>query len=238
MADEKIDYEGLKKRGFLRQKQEGFFVLRTRMASGVYKKETLEKLSETAQKYGRGFVHATTRQGLEIPFIRFEDIGTIEKWLTSSDVLMGTSGARLRTTTVCPGNNWCRFGLIDTFSFEGNIDKLGLRCGTDLPHKFKIAVSGCPNGCTRPQFSDIGIHGEVDLAAPDKHIGYAVYIGGSGGKSSKAGFKLDRIFAEKDVLLLIERIVEFYKKKGRSKQRLGSLIDEYGKDNFCKEVML
>ena len=43
MIAENIDYDNLKKRGFLRQKQEGFFLFRTRMSSGIYKKEQLDK---------------------------------------------------------------------------------------------------------------------------------------------------------------------------------------------------
>jgi dissimilatory sulfite reductase (desulfoviridin) alpha/beta subunit len=238
MANENIDYDALKMRGFLKQKQENFFVVRARMASGIYDKEGLEKLGDIAKRYGRGIVHATTRQGLEIPFIRFEDIDEVEKELSSVGLLTGTSGPRLRTTTVCPGNNWCKSGLIDTFSLEEKLDKAGIRCALELPHKFKIAISGCPNGCTRPQFSDIGIHGQVDLAAPDKHIGYAVYIGGSGGKNLRTGFKLDKIFTKEEVLQLTAMVVEFYKRKGKPRQRLGALIEEIGKDNFFKEVMI
>lgn len=63
MTRENIDYEGLKKRGFLRQIQEGFFVFRTRTSFGIYRKEDLEKAAEISRKYGRGFVHATTRRG-------------------------------------------------------------------------------------------------------------------------------------------------------------------------------
>lgn len=240
MADEKnIDYDGLKKRGFLRQRQEGFFVLRTRMSSGVYKKEHLEKILEISGKYGRGFVHATTRQGLEIPFIKYDAIPQVEKELNDTGVNFGTSGPRLRTTTVCPGNNWCKAGLIDTFSLEAKIEKeLGIKCGADLPHKFKIAISGCPNSCTRPQFSDMGIHGQIDLSSPDKHTGYAIYVGGLGGRISKAGFKLEKIFTEKEALLLIEKTVKFYKRRGKPRQRLGSLIDEIGKNVFIEEVVV
>ena len=49
-----IDYDALKKRGFLRAKQDGFFTLRTKMSSGNYKGGHLEKISEIAKKYGKG----------------------------------------------------------------------------------------------------------------------------------------------------------------------------------------
>ncbi len=233
---ENIDYEDLKKRGFLRQKQEGFFVLRTRMNRGIYKKEDIEKINEIAQKYAKGFMHATVRQGLEIPFIKLEDIPRVEEELKSAGILTGASGARLRTTVTCPGNNWCKVGLINTFSLAEKIEKeLNLVCGMELPHKFKIAISGCPNGCTRPQGSEIGIHGAVD--ATDKRTGYTVYLGGCGGRQPRDGFKLEKVFSEEDVLSIVANVVAFYKERAKPRQRLGALIEEMGKDNFLKEII-
>lgn len=234
---ENIDYDDLKKRGFLRQRQDGYFVLRTRMSSGVYTNEQLDLLSGISKRYGKGFVHPTTRQGLEVPFIKYEDIENVERELKSANVETGTSGPRLRTTTVCPGNNWCKSGLINTFHLAERIEKeLGLKCGFDLPHKFKISISGCINACTRPQASEIGIHGAIDLVSADKRVGYAVYIGGCGGRTPRIGFKLDRIFTEDEVLALIEQVVGFFKGNAKPRQRLAFLIDEIGRDNFLKEI--
>jgi len=233
-----INYEILKKRGFLRQRQEGFFVLRTRMSYGVYKKEQLEKINEIAKEFGQGYVHLTVRQGIEIPFIKYEDIPQVEAELKAAGVEFGTSGARLRTTTTCPGNNWCKQGLVNTFALAKRIEEeLGLRCGLELPHKFKISISGCPNGCTRPQYSEIGIHGAVDFSSPDKHAGFAIYLGGCAGKTPRTGFKLDKLFTEEEVLSLIAEVVRFYQKHAKPRQRLGLLIEEYEKDKFLNEIL-
>lgn len=106
-----------------------------------------------------------------------------------------------------------------------------------MPHKFKIAISGCPNACTRPQASDIGIHGQIDIASPDKRIGYAVYIGGSGGRTPRDGFKLEKIFNEDGVLFLVGRVVTLFRERAKPRQRLWSLIDEMGKDAFLREIL-
>ncbi|MFH1552371.1 MAG: hypothetical protein ABID83_01860 [Candidatus Omnitrophota bacterium] len=237
MGVENIDYEALKERGFLRGKQDGYLTLRTRMPAGNYRSVHLSKLSEIAKKYGKGTVHLTVRQGIEIPFIKREDSDSVEAELKASGVHPGATGARLRATTCCPGNNWCKRGLINTFDLFDRIEKeAGIGCGMDLPHKFKIAISGCPNTCTRAQVSDMGIHGEVDLAHPEKRIGYAVYLGGCGGRTPRVGFKLDRIFTKEEVLSLIGKVVEFYKRNAKSRQRLALLIEETGKENFIKII--
>ena len=228
MADN-IDYDNLKKRGFLRQKQDGLFLFRTRMSSGIYKKEQLDKISQIAQEFGQGFVHLTVRQGIEIPFIKFENISEVEAQLNSAQVKSGTSGARVRATTVCPGNNWCKFGLINTFALSDKMEKeLGIECGLDLPSKFKIVISGCPNCCTRVQQSEIGVHG---VAAGN----HAIYLGGCGGRVPHTGFKLNKVFNENEVLQIIGKAVNFFKANGKSKQRLALLIEEIGKEKFLKD---
>ncbi len=237
MMPENIDYDNLKRRGFLKQRQEGFFVLRARMPStGVFSDVQLTALAGISRKYARGIVHATTRQGLEIPFVKYDDIAAVENEVASAGIDSGTSGPRLRATTVCPGNNWCKQGLINTFSLASRIEKeLGLKCGLDLPHKFKIAISGCPNACTRPQASDIGIHGQLDSVT--KETGYVVYIGGYGGRISRPGVRLEKVYTEDEVLHIIERVVKFYKDHAKPRQRLGALVEEFGKDNFLKIVL-
>jgi dissimilatory sulfite reductase (desulfoviridin) alpha/beta subunit len=207
------------------------------MPHGVYGTANLSKINDIALKYGRGIVHATTRQGLEIPFIKFEDIERAEKEIKTAGIETGTSGPRLRTTTTCPGNNWCKSGIINTFSLYDRIEKeLGIKCAMDLPHKFKISISGCPNGCTRPQASEIGIHGQIDTAT--KRIGYAVYLAGCGGKTPRDAFKLGRIFTEDETLSIIGKVVRFFKENAKPKQRLAFLLEEIGKDRLLKEIVV
>jgi dissimilatory sulfite reductase (desulfoviridin) alpha/beta subunit len=234
---ENIDYDALKKRGFLRQRQDGFFVLRTRMPHGVYKSEDLSKITDIAKKYAKGLVHVTTRQGIEMPFIKYEDIDAVEKELNSTGIQTGTSGPRLRTTTCCPGNNWCKSGLINTFELYDRLEnELGIKCAIDLPHKFKIAISGCPNTCTRPQGSEIGVHGQVDIATADKKAGYVIYLGGCGGKTPRTGFKLERLFTLDETLSLIAKVVSFYRQSAKPRQRLALLIEEIGREKFLKAL--
>jgi len=233
MKGREIDYDDLKRRGFLRSREDEYFILRTRMAAGNYGSEHLLKLSEIAKKYGRGVTHLTVRQGIEVPYVRFEDIEKVEKEIEKTGILAGASGARLRATTCCPGNSWCKRGLVNTFSLFNKIEnEQGIKCSMDLPHKFKIAVSGCPNTCTRAQVSEIGIHGEIDLSRPEKRIGYTVYLGGCGGKNPRMGFKLGKVYTEEEVLSLIKRVVAFYKDNAKTRQRLALLIEETGKEKF------
>jgi len=206
------------------------------MRAGNYNDSHLKNVAEIAKKYGRGITHLTVRQGIEVPFIRYEDIDAVEKELQLACVSTGTSGPRLRATTTCPGNNWCKRGLVNTFELFDRIENAGILCGQDLPHKFKIAISGCPNTCTRAQGSEIGLHGAVDINHPDVKAGYAVYLGGCGGRTPCVGFKLDKIYTEDEVLSLIKKVVGFYRTSAKPRQRLALLIEEIGREAFLKAI--
>ena len=76
---EKVDYAALKKGGFMRQKQKGCFSLRLAVVGGNLTAENIKTVAEVAEKYGHGYVHMTSRQGIEIPFIKVEDINEDRK---------------------------------------------------------------------------------------------------------------------------------------------------------------
>ena len=67
----------------------------------------------------------------------------------------------MRPVVSCKGTT-CQYGLIDTFGLSEKIHErfyLGYHDVT-LPHKFKIAVGGCPNNCVKPDLNDLGVIGQ------------------------------------------------------------------------------
>ena len=78
---QKVDYAALKKGGYMRQKQKGYGSLRLAVIGGNLTAENIKKVAEVAEKYGRGYVHMTSRQGIEIPFIKVEELAEVkENW--------------------------------------------------------------------------------------------------------------------------------------------------------------
>ncbi|MBR2188090.1 MAG: hypothetical protein IJ860_01580, partial [Eubacterium sp.] len=62
------DYATLKKGGFMRQKQKDHFSLRLAVTGGQVSAGQLAAITEVAEQYGHGYIHLTSRQGIEIPF--------------------------------------------------------------------------------------------------------------------------------------------------------------------------
>lgn len=152
-----IDYASLKKGGFMRQKQKGYFSLRLQVVGGNLTAENIKTVAEVAEKYGHGYVHMTSRQGIEIPFINFEDIEEVRAELAKGGVNPGVCGPRVRTVTACQGSEICPSGCIDTFTLAQELDQRYF--GRDLPHKFKFGVTGCQNNCLKAEENDLGVKG-------------------------------------------------------------------------------
>ncbi len=152
-----VDYAALKKGGWMRQKQKGKFALRVHVIGGTLTSEQLEGIQKVAKKYGKGYVHLTARQSLEIPWMDEKDIEDIKKDLAEYGVYPSVCGPRVRTTTACQGNATCPSACIDTQDLAKKIDKRYF--ARELPGKFKFGVTGCQNNCLKTEENDIGIKG-------------------------------------------------------------------------------
>lgn len=158
----KYDAADYKRYGFISQKQPGMFAMRIRNVAGSTTVDKMLKIAELADKYGRGQVHFTTRQAIEIPWVKEEDFPKIMDDILEAGLLPAVCGPRVRTIVTCPGNEVCKFGLVDTAKLAGILDQMFV--GRQLPAKTKFAVSGCSNSCVKPQENDIGIKGVVKTA--------------------------------------------------------------------------
>lgn len=156
------DYATLKKGGFMRQKQKNQFSLRLSVVGGQVTAEQLVAITNVANKYGHGYIHLTSRQGIEIPYIKLEDIDKVKEALAEGGATPGVCGPRVRTITACQGSEVCPNGCIET---EGLARELNDRYfGQELPHKFKFGVTGCQNNCLKAEENDLGIKGGVRVS--------------------------------------------------------------------------
>lgn len=159
--------------GIVKQRQKDYFILRTRIPGGHLEADLLKKYSVIAKKYGRNYVHVSTRQGIEIPWIHIKNISGLLKDLKKINILKGACGPRSRNLVACPGMSVCRFGFVDVEKLAKELDSVAF--GKEVPKKLKVAISGCPNSCAKPQENDLGFQArgkpKLDL---DKCIGCAL----------------------------------------------------------------
>ncbi len=157
-----VDYATLKKGGFMRQKQKNCFSMRLRVVGGNVTAQQLAKIAEVAEQYGNGYVHLTSRQSVEIPFIKLEQIDEVKNALAEGNVEAGVCGARVRTVTACQGEAVCPSGCIDTYALAKELDEHYF--AKELPHKFKFGITGCQNNCLKAEENDLGIKGGIRVS--------------------------------------------------------------------------
>ena len=155
------DYATLKKGGFMRQKQKNHFSLRLRVVGGNLTAKQLAKIAQVSEEYGDGYVHLTSRQSVEIPYIKLEQIDDVKNALAEGDVEPGVCGPRVRTITACQGKAICPSGCIDTYALAKELDDRYF--AKELPHKFKFGITGCQNNCLKSEENDVGIKGGIKV---------------------------------------------------------------------------
>lgn len=152
-----VDYAALKAGGFMRQKQKDTFSLRLRVVGGTVTTEQLVAIKGVADRFGKGYIHLTSRQGIEIPFIKLEDIDAVKEALAEGGVSPGVCGPRVRTVTACQAGRCCPSGCIEALDIAEKLDARYF--GRQLPHKFKFGVTGCQNNCLKAEENDFGVKG-------------------------------------------------------------------------------
>ncbi|MDD5864071.1 MAG: FAD-dependent oxidoreductase [Firmicutes bacterium] len=168
----KVQFEGgklppeeikrVKALGCLQDKRYGdVFNVRVITGNGKITAEEQRIIAEAADKFGSGEVAMTTRLTLEIQGVKHENIQPLIDFLAEHGLSTGGTGSLVRPVVCCKGTT-CQYGLADTYALAEKIHErfyVGYH-GVTLPHKFKIAVGGCPNNCVKPDLNDLGIIGQ------------------------------------------------------------------------------
>lgn len=143
------------------RESEDEFNVRVITENGTLTGAQLANIAEAADQFGSGTVAFTTRLTVEISGVKYEDIPALQAHLARTDLETGGTGAKVRPVTACKGTT-CVFGQINTQAIAKQIHKRFYEGYKDvvLPHKFKIAVGGCPNNCMKPDLNDFGLIGQ------------------------------------------------------------------------------
>lgn len=157
----------MKKNAFRYSKVRGETASRVRIPGGVIDSKSLGRVVEIAEKYGKGVIDITNRQGIEIPGIKFEDMDAVNKEIQLViDSLhinqeipdTGYASSGTRNVEACPGARLCPFGCYDTTAFAQKMEN------TIFPNDrhVKIAFTGCSNDCAKVRLADFGIIGMTE----------------------------------------------------------------------------
>ena len=198
------------------------FSVRVPTGNGRLTSAQHRSLAEAAERFGEGALCLTTRLSFELQGVPYANIEPLRDFLAENGFAPGGTGPKVRPIVACKGTV-CPHGTIDTFGVSERLHRRFYEGWHDtaLPHKFKIAVGGCPNNCVKPDLNDFGVVGWRG--------GFRVYIGGRWGKTGAQGRPLSRIIAsEEELTALLERTLRYYQASGLPGERFADTIARIG----------
>mgnify|MGYP001101018400 FL=1 len=155
------DEKRVKALGFLSNKGTDNFSGRIITVNGKITAAQQRCIAEAAEKFGNGNITFTTRLTIEVQGIPYDKIEDFRASIAQEGLETGGTGSLVRPAVACKGTT-CQYGLLDSFGLSEEIHERFYKGyhTVKLPHKFKIAVGGCPNNCVKPDLNDLGIIGQ------------------------------------------------------------------------------
>lgn len=154
------DIKRVKGLGFLHHKGTNKFNGRIITRNGRITADESQAITEAAKLYGDGYMMMTTRLTIEVSGIEYDNIDAFREYVGKAGLETGGTGSKVRPVVSCKGTT-CQYGLYDTYEISEKIHQRFFKGYNNvaLPHKFKIALGGCPNNCVKPNLNDLGIIG-------------------------------------------------------------------------------
>ena len=201
--------------------KDGTYSVVPRMWGGVTNPTELRAIADVAEKYKARLIKVTGGQRLDIFGIKKEDLPAVWADLNAAGMVSGHAYAKaLRTVKTCVGSEWCRFGTQDSTGLGIKTEKM--TWGSFMPHKFKIAVSGCPRNCAEATIKDFGI------ICVDS--GYELSVGGNGGIKLRGTDFLCKVATEQEALDYCAAFIQLYREEARYLDRTAPWVERVGMD--------
>jgi len=179
----------------------------------------LRAIADVAEKFEVPTMKITGGQRIDLLGVKKETLPEVWGFLADRGLVSGHAyGKALRTVKTCVGSEWCRFGVQD--STQMGIDLEEMTWGSWTPHKFKMAVSGCPRNCAEATIKDFGV---VAIES-----GWELHIGGNGGVKVRATDLLCRVTTREEVLEYAAAFMQIYREEARYLERTAPWVERVG----------
>ncbi|MFH9431094.1 nitrite/sulfite reductase [Streptomyces sp. NPDC017615] len=213
-----------------------YFMLRVRIDGGRLTTAQLRVIGEISQEFARGTADITDRQNIQLHWIRIEDVPEI--WRRLEEVGLSTTEACGDVPRVILGSPVAGIAedeIIDgTWAIE-EIQRriIGDKAFSNLPRKFKSAVSGSPLLDVAHEINDIAF---VGVEHPEHGPGFDLWVGGGLSTNPKLGVRLDAWVPLEEVPDVYEGVISIFRDYGyrrlRNRARLKFLVADWGAEKF------
>jgi nitrite reductase (NADH) large subunit len=208
--------------------KDGSYSVVPRMFGGLCKPAELRAIADVAEKYRVPEMKVTGGQRIDLFGIRKEDLPSVWADLSAAGLISGHAyGKAMRTVKTCVGAQWCRFGTQDSTGLGVRLEQL--TWGSWMPHKFKLAVSGCPRNCAEATIKDFGV------VCVDS--GYELHVGGNGGIKVRITDLLCKVATEAEVLEYCGAFTQLYREEAHYLERTAPGVERVGLNSIRQRVV-
>ncbi|MGW7541746.1 nitrite/sulfite reductase [Streptomyces sp. NPDC054770] len=213
-----------------------YFMLRVRIDGGRLTTQQLRVIGEISQEFARGSADVTDRQNIQLHWIRIEDVPEI--WNRLEAVGLSTTEACGDTPRVVIGSPVA--GIAEDEIIDGSwaIDEIheryiGSKEFSNLPRKFKSAISGSPLLDVVHEINDIAF---VGVEHPEHGPGFDLWVGGGLSTNPKIGVRLGAWVPLNEVPDVWAGVIGIFRDYGyrrlRTRARLKFLVADWGAEKF------
>ena len=217
-----------------------YFMLRVRIDGGRLSNDQLRVIASISRRYARGTADVTDRQNIQLHWIEIENVPDI--WEALESVGLSTTEACGDTPRVILG---CPLAGIDADEIIDGTPEIaaigeqyiGDAAFSNLPRKFKSAISGCPAQCAIHEINDIAFVGVVNGTG---ETGYDLWVGGGLSTNPMIGKRLGAFVRPGQVAEVWAGVTGLFRDYGyrrlRHRARIKFLVADWGPEKF-REVL-
>jgi ferredoxin-nitrite reductase len=239
------DKERLKWVGVVqRRPTPGHFMMRIRMPNGIVTAAQCRLLGEITRESGRNVADITTRQQLQLRWVTIEGVPEVMARIEAAGLTSLQTGMdNIRGIIGCPATGLTPKELFDTAPIAREFQRIfvGDKAFTNLPRKFNVTITGCPEHCTGGETQDISMTPAIRTVEGVEIAGLNMAVGGKQGSGGPVfAWSLAAFVTPEDAASVCAEIALIYRDHGpresRSKSRLAFLIADWGAERFRKEL--
>jgi nitrite reductase (NADH) large subunit len=208
--------------------KDGTFSVVPRMWGGVTTPGELRAIADVYEKFKLKELKVTGGQRIDLFGAKKEDLPAIWADLNKAGMVSGHAyGKALRTVKTCVGKEWCRFGTQNSTALGIELERV--TWGSWMPHKFKMAVSGCPRNCAEATIKDFGV------VCVDS--GYELHVGGNGGVKVRATDLLCKVSTEAEVIEYSAAFAQLYRENAHYLERTAPWLERVGLSYVKQQIV-
>ena len=187
-----------------------YFMMRIGIPNGILSASQLRVIAQITKQHARNLADITVRQAIQLHWLTIESLPEVVDALDAVGLSpKGACGDVVRNVTGCPLAGVAADELIDAAPLAIEIAHL-LTANPEfynLPRKFKISVTGCPDWCSVPEINDIGL----TAVKHNGQVGYALRVGGGLSREPHIAVRLDAFVLPEQAIPVVRAIAEIFR---------------------------